>query len=101
MPATEMRHAVSSPPMAEALLNDYPEVEPVTRLRQSGAYARKYFGAVSWLQKFAYHIHFQVGIYLLMLIAVSLFVLILAMLSISIQSYRAASANPAVSLRAG
>ena len=29
MPATEMRHAVTSPPMAEALLNDYPEVESV------------------------------------------------------------------------
>ena len=38
MPATEMRHAVSSPPMAEALLNDYPEVEQVVRLKQSGGW---------------------------------------------------------------
>ena len=38
MPATEMRHAVTSPPMAEALLNDYPEVEQVVRLRQSGGW---------------------------------------------------------------
>ena len=26
MPATEMKHAITAPPMAEALLNDYPEV---------------------------------------------------------------------------
>ena len=38
MPATEMRHAVTSPPMAEALLNDYPEVEQSVRLRQSGGW---------------------------------------------------------------
>jgi len=38
MPATEMRHAQSSPPMAEALLSDYPEVEEVLRLRQSGGW---------------------------------------------------------------
>ena len=35
MPATEMRHAITAPPMAEALLNDYPEVEQVVRLHQS------------------------------------------------------------------
>ncbi len=38
MPATEMRHAVTSPPMAEALLNDFPEVEQVVRLKQSGGW---------------------------------------------------------------
>ncbi|RPI43803.1 MAG: ABC transporter permease, partial [Bacteroidetes bacterium] len=38
MPATEMRHAVSSAPMARALLDDYPEVEQVVRLRQSGGW---------------------------------------------------------------
>jgi len=36
MPATEMRHAVTSPPMAEALLNDYPVVEQSVRLRKAG-----------------------------------------------------------------
>lgn len=41
MPATEMRHAVTSPPMAEAMLNDYPEVEQVVRLRQAGAWLVK------------------------------------------------------------
>ena len=41
MPATEMRHAVTSPPMAEALLNDYPEVEEVVRLRLSGGWLVK------------------------------------------------------------
>ena len=38
MPATEMRHAVTSPPMAEALLNDYPEVENTVRMRKSGGW---------------------------------------------------------------
>jgi len=38
MPATEMRHAVTSPPMAEALLNEYPEVEQTVRIRQSGGW---------------------------------------------------------------
>jgi putative ABC transport system permease protein len=38
MPATEMRHAQTSPPMAEALLNDYPEVEQVVRLNQAGGW---------------------------------------------------------------
>jgi len=38
MPATEMRHAVTSPPMAEAMLNDYPEVEQVVRIRQAGGW---------------------------------------------------------------
>ncbi|TFH27220.1 MAG: ABC transporter permease, partial [Bacteroidia bacterium] len=38
MEATEMRHAVSSPPMAEALMNDYPEVEQSCRLRKAGGW---------------------------------------------------------------
>ena len=38
MPGTEMRHAVSSPPMMEAMLNDYPEVESAVRLYQSGGW---------------------------------------------------------------
>ena len=38
MPATEMRHAVTSPPMAEALLNEYPEVEQAVRIRQAGGW---------------------------------------------------------------
>src|SRR5210317_2255207 len=41
MPATEMRHAVSSAPMAEALLNDYPEVEQSVRLRKAGGWIVK------------------------------------------------------------
>ena len=36
MPGTEMRHAVTSPPMMEALLQDYPEVENAVRLYGSG-----------------------------------------------------------------
>ena len=38
MPATEMRHAVTSAPMAQALLDDYPVVEQVVRIRQSGGW---------------------------------------------------------------
>jgi putative ABC transport system permease protein len=58
-----------------------------------------YFGARAWLQKFAYHIHFQVGIYFLILFLVSLVVLAVAMLTVSYHSYRAATANPADSIR--
>ena len=38
MPGTEMRHSVTSPPMAEAMLNDYPEVEAAVRIRLSGGW---------------------------------------------------------------
>ena len=53
----------------------------------------------SWLQKFAYHINFQAGYFVLVLGLVTLVVLILAMLTVSFHSYRAATANPADSLR--
>jgi putative ABC transport system permease protein len=58
-----------------------------------------YFGARAWLQKFAYHINFQVGVYFLVLFLVSTMVLLLAMLTVSFHSYRAATANPAESIR--
>jgi putative ABC transport system permease protein len=58
-----------------------------------------YFGVKAWLQKFAYHINFQIGIYFLVLGAVTLVVLILAMATVSYHSYRAATANPADSLK--
>ncbi len=58
-----------------------------------------YFGIRVWLQKFAYHINFQAGYFVLVLGLVSLVVLILAMLTVSFHSYRAATANPADSLK--
>jgi len=58
-----------------------------------------YFGVRAWLQKFAYHLNFQWGIYFLVLILVTLFVLFLALLTVSFHSYRAAAANPVDSLR--
>ena len=58
-----------------------------------------YFGARAWLQKFAYHIHLQVGIYFLILLLVILVVLLLSMFTVSFHSYRAATANPADSIR--
>ena len=58
-----------------------------------------YFGARAWLQRFAYHINFQVGTYFLVLGAVTLVVFILAMATVSFHSYRAATANPADSLK--
>ncbi len=58
-----------------------------------------YFGIRVWLQKFAYHLNFHWGFYFLILILVTLIVLILAVLTVSIHSYRAASANPVDCLR--
>ena len=58
-----------------------------------------YFGVRAWLQKFAYHLHFQWGVYFMVLILVSLFVLLFAVLTVSYHSYRAATANPVESLR--
>jgi putative ABC transport system permease protein len=58
-----------------------------------------YFGARGWLQKFAYHFNFQVGVFFLVLFLVSLVVLLLAMLTVSFHSFRAATANPAESIR--
>ena len=58
-----------------------------------------YFGIRAWLQKFAYHLNFHWGFYFLVLILVALIVLILAVLTVSIHSYRAATANPVESLR--
>jgi len=58
-----------------------------------------YFGARAWLQKFAYHINFDVGVYFLVLFLVSAMVLLLAMLTVSYHSYKAATANPAESIR--
>ena len=58
-----------------------------------------YFGIRAWLQKFAYHLNFHWGFYFLVLILVTLIVLILAVLTVSIHSYRAASANPVDCLR--
>ena len=58
-----------------------------------------YFGVRAWLQKFAYHLHFQWGVYFMVLILVALFVLLFAVLTVSYHSYRAATANPVESLR--
>ncbi len=59
-----------------------------------------FFGIRAWLQKFAYHINFNVGVYFLVLGGVTLIILILSMATVSYHSYRAATANPADSLRA-
>jgi len=58
-----------------------------------------YFGIRAWLQKFAYHLNFHWGFYFLVLIVVAIVVLILAVLTVSIHSYRVATANPVESLR--
>ncbi len=58
-----------------------------------------YFGVRAWLQRFAYHVDVHVGIYFLILGAVTLLVLVLSMLTVSYHAYRAATANPAESLR--
>jgi putative ABC transport system permease protein len=58
-----------------------------------------YFGVRAWLQKFAYHLDLSWGLYFLVLICVALFVLVVALLTVSFHSFRAASANPVDSLR--
>jgi putative ABC transport system permease protein len=58
-----------------------------------------YFGVRAWLQNFAYHIEFNVLVYALVLLGVTLVVLIIALLTVSYNSYQAATANPAESLR--
>jgi putative ABC transport system permease protein len=58
-----------------------------------------YFGVRTWLQNFAYHIDFNVIVFALVLLGVTLVVLIIALLTVSYNSYQAATANPAESLR--
>jgi putative ABC transport system permease protein len=58
-----------------------------------------YFGVRAWLQKFAYQMNFHALYFVLVLILVTAVVLILAMLTVSFHSYRAATANPADSMR--
>ncbi|MEE9462738.1 MAG: ABC transporter permease, partial [Bacteroidales bacterium] len=56
-----------------------------------------YFGIRTWLQNFAFHIDFNVIVYALVLLGVTLVVLIVALLTVSYNSYQAATANPAES----
>ena len=58
-----------------------------------------YFGIKSWLQNFAYHISFNWLWYIVILTGVAIVVSIIAILTVSVQSYRAAITNPAESLR--
>jgi putative ABC transport system permease protein len=58
-----------------------------------------YFGVRAWLQKFAYHLPFQWWLFFMFLFLVALFVLLLALVTVSFHSYRAATANPVESLR--
>jgi putative ABC transport system permease protein len=58
-----------------------------------------YFGIRVWLQNFAYHIDFNVLVYTLVLLGVTLVVLIISLLTVSYNSFQAATANPAESLR--
>jgi len=58
-----------------------------------------FFGVRAWLQNFAYHIDFNLLVFTLILLGVTLVVLIIALLTVSYNSYMAATANPAESLR--
>jgi len=58
-----------------------------------------YFGLKAWLQNFAYTIPFNPAVFAALLILVAVFVLMIALLTVSYMSYRAATANPANSLR--
>jgi len=58
-----------------------------------------YFGVKLWMQNFAYHINFGFIIYLGYLIVVIAIVLLIALLTVSYVAYKAATTNPAESLR--
>ena len=58
-----------------------------------------YFGVRLWLQNFAYHINFNPAVYALVLAGVTILVCLIALLTVSYNAFRAASANPAHSLR--
>jgi len=58
-----------------------------------------YFGINQWLQNFAFHIKFNSALYFIFLIVIAFIVLVIALLSISFRAYKAATANPADSLR--
>ncbi len=58
-----------------------------------------FFGVKLWMQNFAYHIEFGFIIYLGYLIVVVVVILFIALLTMSYIAYRAATANPAESLR--
>jgi putative ABC transport system permease protein len=58
-----------------------------------------YFGVRAWLQNFAYHIDFNLLVYAVVMVAVTLIVLLIALLTVSYNSYTAATTNPAESLR--
>jgi putative ABC transport system permease protein len=58
-----------------------------------------YFGIKTWLQNFAYHINFNALYFAVAWVGVTLIVLLIAQLTVSYNSYRAATANPADSLR--
>ena len=58
-----------------------------------------WFGIKTWLQNFAYHINFNIIFFAGTLLSVTLLVFIIAVLTVSYNSYRAATANPAQSLK--
>ena len=58
-----------------------------------------WFGIRAWLQNFAYHIDFNIILFAGALLGVTMMVLIIAILTVSYNSYKAATANPAQSLR--
>ncbi len=58
-----------------------------------------YFGIKQWLQNFAFHIQFNPVLFFIFLLIVSLVVMVIALLTVSYQTYMAATANPANSLR--
>ncbi len=58
-----------------------------------------FFGVKLWMQNFAYHIDFGFIIYLGYLIVVIVAVLLIALLTVSFIAYRAATTNPAQSLK--
>jgi putative ABC transport system permease protein len=58
-----------------------------------------YFGISKWLQNFAYRTDFNLSVFALNLVMITVLVLLIALFTVSYVSYSAASRNPAESLR--
>jgi len=58
-----------------------------------------YFIAKNWLENFAFTFNFGVGVFALYLFLIALFTLVVAILTVSYQSIKAASSSPAEALR--
>lgn len=58
-----------------------------------------YFGIKQWLQNFAFHIKFGPLLFIVLLIVIDLVLLVIVLMTIGFNAYKAATANPAEYLK--